>query len=254
MRGGTRYSLPTHGSSSRLSSLVEETNKGKKKGKKESRNLYDISTSCVLLSDEDAVRSPTDEFSLGLEMSFTGSLEELDGAAASNKRLQNCTPRLADKNRGVKSASILQQNARLSQDLAAVQGETDDNLDGSPKIESFTMPFLFSPSIDYDKQNDEQSLTNECVGCPCLNGLADSLLIGGEMVAMAQARQSPIMLLSTSTNLVYTPQYTALHTSLLVVVYICTMCGLHVPYYLEQTHMRLLTLYRENVHTYTHQI
>lgn len=172
---------------------MEETNKG---SRKESKTTYDISTSCVLVSDEDEVSSPTDEFSLGLEMSFNGSVEDLYVPVVSAAHSQNGTPQLSEGG----GSSRVHQNPRLSQDLAAVHDNHDNE---SPKIGSFTLPFLFPASIE-DVDEVMTSDRDSILVCPCLSSLKDSLLMGRELVAMAQARQSPIMLLSTSTNLVRT--------------------------------------------------
>ena len=110
----------------------------------------------------------------------------------------------------------------------------------SPEIVQFQMPFLFPlqnsnntaaspggyrqrhsqptprrssrsslPSADSEPRrtnqrksplaNDEDRVNR---GCPCLCELKQNLLLGKELLAMAQARQGPIMLLSTSTSLV----------------------------------------------------
>lgn len=264
IRAGIRYAHQTPGSSGRLSSLAEEegkrgrTKQGSQRGKKDSKstNQYEISQSCVLVSDDEG-DSPTDEgtFPLGLTMSFNSSqsVDDLEGQpepgphsfsehaqyrrpsstghAQSSQAVITGTDRVGFK----RSSSFTYRSTKLSQELADIHSRADslygehpspvgDINSGSPKIGSFQLPFLFPQtaekiglfsqcdtcdSVEVDRSEACDGVeacsgeTSESVEvCPGLVRLRESLLLGCELKAMAQARQSPILLLSTSTNLV----------------------------------------------------
>ncbi len=188
-----------------------EISRGRKGGSKQGNNAYEITASCVLVSDEEDRDSPTDDFSLGLNMSFSRSTEDLEGVASTEVTAKS--NEFTVENSRSRSSSFTQRNARLSQDLAAIRNRANSlskersseevTFGGSesPEIGSFQLPFLFPPTIA-EGRSDQRSSERDGVLSPCLTGLSDSLVIGRELVAMAQARQGPIMLLSTSTNLV----------------------------------------------------
>lgn len=249
---GIRYSLPTHGSAGRLSSLVEgEISRGakggSKQGNKERNNTYEITASCVLVSDEEDGNSPTDDYSLGLNMSFSRSTEDLEGMTsievAQNTTKSDALTLEGSRNR---SSSFTQRNSQLFQDLASIRnrsnslgkerGSEEVTFGGSesPEIASFQLPFLFPPTTAEGRSDKTSSSFRDDVPCSCLTGLSDSLVIGRELVAMAQARQGPIMLLSTSTNLVSGPQCTCvLHVLLtsfpmLILIY-TSLCKCPIP-------------------------
>jgi len=171
---GLKYAHPVPGSGGRLSSLVEESDKtGSGTQRKSEGKVYEITQSCLLVSDEGSL-TEDESFPLDLNMSLNTSQSED----------HECELRSTEQTQNRRTGSF---NQRLSQDLAAISatGSTSD------KMGSFQLPFLFEPQ---DR--------GPVIDCPSLNTLKESLSLGKELIAMAKARQGPIMLLSTSTNLV----------------------------------------------------